>query len=95
MVSFDIETHDEVFREYYYDKFVSLKNLLKAEISEDIILEKDFLRSSGKIISRVYITKPDVNIHNKKKWPEVFEFFYENMPKFELFWYEYEDIIKA
>ena len=95
MVSFDIETHDEVFREYYYDKFVSLKNLLKAEISEDIIIEKDFLRSSGKIISRVYITKPDVNIHNKKNWPEVFDFFYENMPMFELFWYEYEDIIKA
>ncbi|WP_028375932.1 DUF4268 domain-containing protein [Leeuwenhoekiella sp. MAR_2009_132] len=95
MVSFDIETRDEIFREFYFDKFISLKNLLKAEISDDIILEKDYLRSSGKIISRIYITKYEVNIHNKKHWPEVFEFFNNTMPKFELFWYEYQDIITA
>ena len=95
MVSFDIETHDELFREYYFDKFLSFKKLLKDEISEDIILEKDYLRSSGKIISRIYIQKNEVNIHNKTQWPEVFEFFYTEMSKFELFWYEYQEFITA
>ncbi len=94
-VSFDIETHDELIREYYFEKFESLKNLLKAEISEDIILEKDYMRSSGKLISRIYIEKIDVNIHNKTHWPEVFDFFNENMERFEIFWYEYQDFITA
>jgi len=94
-VSFDIETHDELIREYYFEKFESLKNLLKAEISEEIILEQDYLRSSGKIISRIYLEKTGVNIHNKTHWPEVFDFFNENMQKFELFWYEYQDFITS
>ncbi|MFD2827037.1 DUF4268 domain-containing protein [Leeuwenhoekiella polynyae] len=95
IVSFDIETHDDIFRTYYYEKFESLKNLLKAEISEEIILDQEYLRSSGKIISRIYVEKNGVNIHNKTHWPEVFEFFYTEMPKFELFWYEYQDFITA
>ena len=70
MVSFDIETYDQVFREYY-------------------------LRSSGKVISRVYVERLNVNIHNKKHWPEVFEFFHDNMEKFELFWWEYQDFITS
>ncbi|MAW94778.1 MULTISPECIES: DUF4268 domain-containing protein [unclassified Leeuwenhoekiella] len=94
-VSFDIETHDELIREYYFEKFESLENLLKAEISEEIILEQDYLRSSGKIISRIYLEKTGVNIHNKTHWPEVFDFFNENMQKFELFWYEYQDFITS
>ena len=95
MVSFDIETHDTVFREYYFEKFESLKKLLKTEVSEDILFEKEYIRSSGKIISRIYIEKLNVNIHNKKHWPEVFEFFHDNMEKFELFWWEYQDFITA
>ncbi|RXG20647.1 DUF4268 domain-containing protein [Leeuwenhoekiella marinoflava] len=95
LVSFDIETHNEIFKSYYFEKFESLKNLLKAEISEEIILDEDYLRSSGKIISRIYLQKSNVNIHNKKHWPEVFEFFNTEMPKFELFWYEYQDFITA
>ena len=94
-VSFDIETHDELIREYYFEKFESLKNLLKAEIAEDISLEQNYLRSSGKIISRIYVEKTGVNIHNKTHWPEVFDFFNEHMQKFELFWYEYQDFITA
>ena len=95
LVSFDIETHDAVFRAYYYEKFESLKNLLKAEISDDIILEEAYLRSSGKRISRIYVEKNGVNIHNKTHWPEVFEFFNTYMQKFELFWFEYQDFITA
>ncbi|MBF9039261.1 DUF4268 domain-containing protein, partial [Rhodobacterales bacterium LSUCC0246] len=56
---------------------------------------KEYIRSSGKIISRIYVEKLNVNIHNKKHWPEVFEFFHDNMEKFELFWWEYHDFITA
>jgi len=94
-VSFDIETNDDLFRTYYFEKFESLKKLLKEEISEEIILEKEYLRSSGKVISRIYIEKLNVNIHNKTHWPDVFAFFNAQMPKFEMFWYEYQEFITA
>ena len=33
-VSFDIETNDDLFRTYYFEKFESLKKLLKEETQE-------------------------------------------------------------
>ena len=42
MVSYDIETNDDLFREYYYDKFESLKTLMKNEVNEALVFEKEY-----------------------------------------------------
>lgn len=95
MVSYDIETTDELFRQYYYEKFESLKTLMKSEVSEEINFEADYIRESGKIISRIYVILENVNIYRKTDWPQMFEFLNENMSKFEAFWVEYKDFIAA
>ena len=48
----------------------------------------------GKEISRIWIEKKDVCIHNKATWQETMEFFVSNMSQIELFWQEYEDLFK-
>ena len=95
LVSIDIETLDETIREYYFERFTSLKKLMHTEISEDLIFEENYVRTSGKVISRIYLKLTQVNIHNKNQWPEVFDFFHANMEKVEIFWIEYQDFITA
>lgn len=94
-VSFDIETTDEIFRMYYFEKFESLKNIMKEEISQELIFDKSYIRSNGKEISRVYIQLDEVNIHKKTDWPKIFDFFNANMDAFEDFWIEYKDFIES
>ena len=95
IVSMDSCATDPVIRAYYFDKFESLKLILKEEVSQDLIFDKAYTLESGKIISRVYSQRDGVSIHNKNTWPEVFNFFNEEMQLLETFFLEYQDIIKS
>ncbi|WP_159951060.1 DUF4268 domain-containing protein [Polaribacter septentrionalilitoris] len=93
-VCLDIENPDEVANLLYYDQILSLKALLETEIPE-VIFDYAYLLNNGKIIHRVYVPfEGKFSIHNKNTWRDCYEFFVETMSKFELFYFEYEDIIK-
>lgn len=93
-VSIDITHDDELLRAYYYDKLLSLKSILKDEVSQDLIFEENYYLESGKEISRVYVQLDKVKIQKQTDWPAVYEFFYENMDKLERFFLDYKDFIK-
>lgn len=96
MICLDFEHPDEVANELYYDQLLSLKNLLKLDYLPEVIFDEEFVLENGKIIKRIYLPlNKKFSIHNKNTWRDCYEFFYENMTKFELFFYEYEDIIKS
>lgn len=95
IVAIDSESRYELDRTYYFDKIISLKNLILEEVSSDLIFDKSYTLKSGKVISRAYIQLDNVNIHNKKHWPQVFDFLHEHMSRLELFYLEYQDFIKA
>lgn len=94
IVSLDIEDNILSNRILYYEKLISLKNILLEEYLPDAIFEDCYFLDNKKEISRIYVQKENVNIHNKNTWRETMEFLYEKMSKFEEFWYEYEDVIK-
>ena len=93
MVSIDIEHEDELFRQYYFDKFVSFKSIMKEEISPNLVFDEEFMLASHKIISRIYTYMEPVKITRKTDWPAVYDFFYEYMDKMEAFFWEYKDFI--
>ncbi|MCG1037411.1 DUF4268 domain-containing protein [Polaribacter sargassicola] len=94
MVCLDIENPDELVNLLYYDQMLSLKTLLEAELPE-VIFDDDYLLESGKSIHRIYVPfDKKFSIYNKNSWRDCFEFYVETMEKFELFFYEYEDVIK-
>jgi hypothetical protein len=94
MVSLDIEHPEEIANELLYDQMISLKVLLEAEMPE-VIFDNSYELESRKIIHRIYVPfDGKFSIHNKNTWRDCYEFFVETMPKFELFFYEYEDFIK-
>lgn len=94
MVCFDFENPDELTNLMYYDQMLSLKSLLENEIPE-VIFDNNYELENGKVIHRIYIPhQQKFSIYNKNSWRDCYEFFYETMNSFELFYLEYEDIIK-
>ncbi len=94
MVCLDIENPDELVNLLYYDQMLSLKTLLENELPE-IIFDEAYLLENGKEIHRIYVPfDGKFSIHNKNTWRDCYEFYVETMNTFELFYYEYEEIIK-
>jgi len=94
MVCLDLENPDELTNMLYYDQLLSLKTLLEAALPE-VIFNDCYKLDNGKIIRRIYVPfERKFSIHNKNTWRDCYEFFLATMPKFELFFHEYEAIIK-
>lgn len=94
-LGFIVDTEDEILKPYYFEKFLSLQNLIKQEIHEDVVLQEFHETEVGKIVGYIYLEKQNVSIHNKKTWAEVFNFFNTYMPKFENFFLDYKDFISS
>jgi hypothetical protein len=93
-VCLDIENPDELVNLLYFDQMLSLKTLLEIELPE-VIFNDEYELESGKTIHRIYVPfEGKFSVHNKNTWRDCFEFYMEIMPKFEAFYYEYEDVIK-
>ncbi|WP_435415114.1 DUF4268 domain-containing protein [Polaribacter aestuariivivens] len=94
MVALDLENPDELVNMLYFDQLLSLKTLLESDLPE-VIFDDEYMLDSGKKIHRIYVPfEGKFSIHNKNTWRDCYEFYVENMTKFELFYFEYEDIIK-
>ena len=93
-VSIDIEPYDTIIKAYYYDKFLSLKNILINEYIEDIIFDEYYELDNGKVISRVYAELKEVSIHNKNTWEQTMNFLFDKMHQLETFFVEYKDFIE-
>ena len=93
-VSIDLDSPDEVMRMYYFEKLQSLQTILKEEFLPDAVFSEEYELENGKILSRIYVTKEGVNIHNNKQWPEVQEWLAEKMNALEMFFLEYRDFIE-
>ena len=94
MICLDIEHSDEIANEILYDQILSLKTILIEEYLPEVIFDGSYELENGKIIRRIYINHTEkFSIYNKNTWRSCYEFYVKFMPKFELFFYEYEDVI--
>jgi len=91
MVCIDIEGSLDS-REKYFTKMESLRGIF-SDFLPNNEYEKEFVLENGKEISRIWIEKKDVCIHNKATWQEVMVFLNDGMAQIEAFWAEYKDII--
>jgi len=94
-VTLDIEPNYESKRELLYQQVVTLKTVLEEEYIAEIIFDENYTLDTGKVISRVYVKLDEkFNIYDKNTWGTAFQFFNNNMAKFELWFYQFEDYIK-
>ena len=92
-VSMDIFSRDALIRTYYFEKITALKTILLTNYLPDATFEESFLLPEGKTISSIFVELEHVNIHNRKDWLSVYEFFYEKMNLMEAFFLQYEPFI--
>ncbi len=90
----DIENRNLELRKIYFEKIVSLKNILENEYVSNLIYEQNYTLESGKTISRIWVELNDVSVSNRQYWNTIFDFFEQNMDSLERFFYEYQDSIK-
>jgi hypothetical protein len=92
-VSIDLDSQDEIMRQYYFERLESLQSILKNDYLPAAVFAAAYELDNGKVLSRVYVTKEGVNIHDKKCWPEVKDWLAQQMEALELFFLEYRDFI--
>jgi len=93
MVSLDIEHHDLETRIILWDKLLSLQSILKGDFISEAQFVDSYILENQKEISRIYVEKKGVSIHNKDTWRETMEFLNETMLQFEDFFRDYTDIL--
>ncbi|MEM9144202.1 MAG: DUF4268 domain-containing protein [Bacteroidota bacterium] len=77
-----------------WEKLVSLKTILE-EYVPDANFEEYYLLANGKEISRIFVEKQQVSIHDKNTWQETMVFLSSQMHKVEVFFREYADSIRV
>ena len=95
MVTIDVEHHDLAKRIELWEKLLSLKSILKEEYLPKAQFEDSFVLRNKKEVSRIYVEKKGVSIHNKNTWQETMEFLNEKMLKLEDFFKEYKDVMNG
>ena len=93
-VIIDIEHRNDEKRIAYFEKFESFKTILKDEYIDNLVFNKNFTLESGKTISRIWVEKLNISVSNRNYWNQIFDFFYHNMNNLEMFYLEYETILK-
>ncbi|WBU89644.1 DUF4268 domain-containing protein [Cellulophaga omnivescoria] len=95
MVTLDLEHNDLEKQIDTWEKLSSLKSIITTDFLPDAIFTDAYILDNKKEISRIYVIKENVSIHNKNTWQETMVFLNENMQKFEAFFEDYSDIIKS
>ena len=96
MICMDIEHADEMVNKILFDKILSLKTILIEDYVPEVIFDDSYILENGKSIHRIYVNhREKFSIYNKDSWNSCYEFYIEIMPKLELFFYEYRDIINC
>ncbi len=95
MVSMDVELDNLEGRIELWEKLVSLKSILLEEYLPNARFEDTYFLENGKEISRIYVEKNQVSIHNKDTWQEAMLFLKTEMDKFEAFFREFEEILRS
>lgn len=94
MVSMDLENRDLEKRIALWEKLMSLRSILETDYVPHVRFDDSVVMDNGKEISRIWVKKEPVSIHNKNTWQEAMEFLNENMLQFEEFFREYDSVLQ-
>lgn len=94
VVALDVETDHLETRIDLWEKLLSLKSILQsAEYLPEAEFNDSYILENGKKISRIYVQKYAVSIHNKNSWQETMVFFNSKMQKLEAFFEDYKEVL--
>ena len=93
-VTIEVNHRSEKRRLEVYECIEKYKRIIEDGFSDGLIWEFYFVRESGAEVCRIYISLPNVDIHREKQWPDIYNFFIENMIKLENNFLAIRDVLK-
>ncbi len=93
-VCVEIEAKPNEKRWAYFEQWEALKTILTEEYLPEVVFQRNYPLENGKTISRIWVELHPIAVGNRNNWDTIFDFFYEKMHALELFFLEYEDVIK-
>jgi len=95
MVMLEIHHKNEDTRIKAYEIVERYKTLMENGFEGGLIWEFYYQREdSGQEVCRIYTKLENVDIHNRNQWPDIYNFFIENMLRMEENFSEFSDILK-
>jgi len=94
MVSLDINPSSLEERIVLWEKVTAVKAIISADYLPEASFQDTCILANGKEISRVFIRKEGVSIHNKDSWQKAMVFLHKTMLDFERFYEDYDDYLK-
>ncbi|MGF1558699.1 MAG: DUF4268 domain-containing protein [Flavobacteriaceae bacterium] len=95
MVSLDVEHPNLERRIELWEKLTAIKTILKDDYLPTAVYEDCYVLENGKEISRIFVEKRQVSIHDKNTWQETMVFLQQTMSQFEGFFLAHDDILSV
>ncbi len=93
-VILEVNARSENKRLEIYEVLEKYKVMLEDGFPEGLIWDYCFIRESGEEVCRVYLSKEGLDIHRQNQWPDIYNFFIENMLILENNFLGIRDILK-
>ncbi len=93
MVSLDVDHNELERRMALWEKLVSLRSLLIEGYLPEAHFNDSYQLDNQKEISRIYLLKEGVSIHNRNTWQESMIFLDQAMQRFEAFFEDYKEVL--
>ncbi len=93
-VIFEINHSNENKRLEIYETLEKYKVILEDGFQEGLIWDYCFVRESGAEVCRIYVSMEGLDIHRQNQWPDIYNFFIENMLVLENNFLGIRDILK-
>jgi hypothetical protein len=86
VIAIELSHKDKEIQQIYFEQFVQFKKLFQEALKEEWNWQLHEYDEYGKIISRIYTEKANVNIFQKQDWPELISFFKPRIMALDEFW---------
>lgn len=90
-VAIEIHLKDREMQALMLEQFEEFQPLFESQLGEDWIWHDHFYYESGRIISKIELTKENISIFRESDWPEIITFLKTNLINLDEFWENVKD----
>lgn len=92
-IAIEFRQQDGAMRHHYFTKFLALKTFFEEEM-KDWKWNEDVLDIHVNEYSNIGTRLNNVNIYKESDWPQIIDFFKQNMLSLDRFWNAFKDVIE-
>lgn len=93
-VILEVNSRQEARRLHIYELLEKYRPILEEGFSDGLIWDFCVVRESGQMVCRLYVEMPGADYHRRNQWPDIYNFFIENMLKLEANLLEIRDALQ-